>query len=142
MRWRLLLEEYSPEIRYIPGEHNIVADALSRLDLMNNEPYEQMSIEDIAKLYTDDEDNAPQTYPLSYAEIASKQKEDATIKRLMRKSSMCYVIQEGKFTGSTYQLVTREDKIVLPTSMQRKGVEWYYLILCHPGETRTELTIG
>jgi RNase H-like domain found in reverse transcriptase len=64
MRWRLLLKEYSPEICYIPGEHNIVADALSRLDLTNNEPYEQMLIEDIAKLYADEEDDAPQTYPL------------------------------------------------------------------------------
>ena len=142
MRWRLLLEEYSPEIRYIPGEHNIVADALSRLDLTNNEPYEQMSIEDIAELYADEEDDAPQTYPLSYAEIASEQEEDATIKRLMRKSPKRYVIQECKFSGTTYQLVTREDKIVLPTSMQRKAVEWYHQILCHPGETRTELTMG
>jgi hypothetical protein len=32
MRWRLVLE-YGPELRYIKGEHNIVADALSRLDL-------------------------------------------------------------------------------------------------------------
>jgi len=32
MRWRLVLEEYGPELRYIKGEHNIVADALSRLD--------------------------------------------------------------------------------------------------------------
>ena len=65
MRWRLLLEEYSPEIRYIPGENNIVADALSRLDLTNNEPYEQMSIEQIAELYADAEEDEPATYPLS-----------------------------------------------------------------------------
>ena len=31
MRWRLYLEEYSPEIRYIKGENNGVADAMSRL---------------------------------------------------------------------------------------------------------------
>jgi hypothetical protein len=28
MRWRLLLEEYSPELKYIKGENNTVADAL------------------------------------------------------------------------------------------------------------------
>ena len=31
MRWRLFIEEYSPNLRYIKGSHNVVADALSRL---------------------------------------------------------------------------------------------------------------
>ena len=31
-RWRLLLEEFSPEIVYIKGINNTVADAISRLD--------------------------------------------------------------------------------------------------------------
>merc|ERR1712197_137322 len=31
-RWRLILEEYGPEIIYIKGETNIVADTLSRLE--------------------------------------------------------------------------------------------------------------
>ena len=30
--WRLLLEEYGPEIVHIKGIHNTVADAISRLD--------------------------------------------------------------------------------------------------------------
>ena len=30
MRWILLLEEYGPEVKYIKGTKNIVADALSR----------------------------------------------------------------------------------------------------------------
>jgi hypothetical protein len=33
MRWRLILEEYGPEIIYTKGSTNIVADALSRLNL-------------------------------------------------------------------------------------------------------------
>lgn len=31
-RWRLLLEEFGPEIKYIKGIHNTVADAISRLE--------------------------------------------------------------------------------------------------------------
>ena len=31
-RWRLLIEEYDPEIIYIKGVDNTVADAISRLD--------------------------------------------------------------------------------------------------------------
>ncbi len=142
MQWRLLLEEYGQELRYIEGENNIVADALSRLDLTNNEPYEQISIEEIAEFDANDEEDFPAIYPLSYAEIAHEQGKDATIKRLMKKSPNRYVTQERKFSGQTYTLVTRENKIVLPTSLQKKAVDWYHEILCHPGETRTELTMG
>ena len=31
-RWRILLEEYAPEISYIKEIHNTIADAISRLD--------------------------------------------------------------------------------------------------------------
>ena len=31
--WRLLLEEYGPEVVHIKGIHNTVADAISRLDI-------------------------------------------------------------------------------------------------------------
>lgn len=33
IRWRLIIEEYGPNLRYVQGEKNVVADALSRLDL-------------------------------------------------------------------------------------------------------------
>ena len=32
MRWKLILEEFSPELIYIKGSKNIVADALCRLN--------------------------------------------------------------------------------------------------------------
>ena len=31
-RWKLLLEEYGPEIVYIKGRHNTISDAISRLE--------------------------------------------------------------------------------------------------------------
>ena len=37
MRWRLLLEEYGPELKYLEGHKNIVADALSRLNIKTTE---------------------------------------------------------------------------------------------------------
>jgi hypothetical protein len=33
----MIAEEYGPEIRYIQGEHNVVADALSRLEKLPND---------------------------------------------------------------------------------------------------------
>ena len=35
MRWRLILEEYNPELIYIQGSKNIVVDSLSRLDIVD-----------------------------------------------------------------------------------------------------------
>mgnify|MGYP003449512540 FL=1 len=37
MRWRLILEEFGPKLTYIKGEHNIVADTLSRMELTEDE---------------------------------------------------------------------------------------------------------
>ena len=34
MRWRVILEEYNPELIYLEGSKNIVADACSRLDIV------------------------------------------------------------------------------------------------------------
>jgi hypothetical protein len=33
MRWRLYIEEYSPDLQHIKSTHNVVADALSRLEI-------------------------------------------------------------------------------------------------------------
>jgi len=38
MRWRSILEEYSPKLIYIQGDKAIVADALSHLDLDDKPP--------------------------------------------------------------------------------------------------------
>ena len=36
MCWRLIIEEFGPEIKYTKGEINVVADALSCLDMSDN----------------------------------------------------------------------------------------------------------
>ncbi len=33
VRWRILIEEFDPQLKYIPGLKNIVADSLTRLDI-------------------------------------------------------------------------------------------------------------
>ncbi len=42
--WRLLLEEYGPEIRYIRGIDNIVADTLSRLEYDPSQNVKDLSV--------------------------------------------------------------------------------------------------
>ena len=46
MRWRLILEEFGPELKYIKGENNVVANALSRLEKNPNQ-----EILNISELY-------------------------------------------------------------------------------------------
>ena len=37
MRWRLILEEFGPELKYIKGENNVVADAHYQLEMSDNQ---------------------------------------------------------------------------------------------------------
>jgi hypothetical protein len=53
MRWRLILEEYGPELHCIKGESNVVADALSRLDMLADHP---VSEEEVAEMFDADSD--------------------------------------------------------------------------------------
>ena len=70
MRWRLILEEYGPELIYVKGENNVVADALSRLNLITNTTLSP----DLAKMAEhfglDDEDLPADAFPLQYKMIA------------------------------------------------------------------------
>ena len=50
MRWRLLLEEYGPNIHHIAGVDNIVADMLSRIRSSNVEEDENDSLTADAKI--------------------------------------------------------------------------------------------
>ena len=61
MRWRLLIEEFGPELRYIKGELNIVADVLSCLKLKE----EEFSLDAFAF----DDVDFPTDYPLSHKQI-------------------------------------------------------------------------
>ena len=68
MRWRLLIEEYGPELRYIKSELNIVADVLSRLDLKE----EEFSLDAFAI----DDGVVPQNFPMSYKLLMQEQQKD------------------------------------------------------------------
>jgi hypothetical protein len=158
MRWRLILEEYGPEIIYVKGSINIVADALSRLNLqvpsvpvvdttdnIVNATKFVMICEANALLYgmekqtalTDDVSSA---FPLTFKHIHRVQRSDIALLKLLQ-SHDDYSLKIFRGGGKRYGLIVREDKIIIPTNLQRRVVEWYHEYLCHPGETRTEQTI-
>jgi len=80
MRWRLLLEEVGPKLAYVKGANNIVADALSRLEIAE----EELSAEAFANELANDEEDFPTRYPLSYKEIAFHQKKDRALQNKFR----------------------------------------------------------
>ena len=153
MRWRLILEEYGPELRYIKGEDNIVADALSRLDLLDptdskeeifvfQHGYGQYSREHMSECFAADDDDVPDSYPLSYHRIHLEQQRDDVLKDYIDKHSDAYRTEAFKHGDQSYDLFTKDGKIVVPRVLQKKGVEFYHRLLMHPGETRTELTMA
>ena len=65
MRWRLIIEEFGPELKYINGENNVVSDALSRLDMSSNQ-----EILNISELYRYADDDMPDSaYLIRYHDI-------------------------------------------------------------------------
>jgi hypothetical protein len=80
------------------------------------------------------------SFPVKYRTIAKAQKKDAA---LLQKLLSHNNYREIPFRGGdkTHDLICKNDKIVVPQPLQRRLVHWYHEMLCHPGETQTELTI-
>jgi RNase H-like domain found in reverse transcriptase/Integrase zinc binding domain/Reverse transcriptase (RNA-dependent DNA polymerase) len=140
MRWRLILEEYGPTLKYIKGETNIVADALTRLDitqLKHPNTQESQMAECLGLASTDLPDDA---YPLTYKNIMREQQKDNQLLKTA-KSNKRLKLKTYRGGGKTRKLITLDDKIVIPQSLRQRTVQWYHTQLCHPGEKRTEETI-
>ena len=126
MRWRLFIEEYSPDMRYIKGKSNVVADALSRL------PKQSTPLEDSQEVF------------YSVIECYGKAHKDAPKHDFhqLRKDTYKYQIKEFLGGGKTRSLACYNEKIVVPKMLQEHVIDWYHITLCHPGINRTEETIA
>ena len=94
MRWRLYLEEYSPQIKYIKGEENATADAISRLPKMINQMEiihvpdikEFLTVEEMSDLFYYDQlikEKELITTPINYEEIEKHQRIDEILKQML-----------------------------------------------------------
>jgi hypothetical protein len=72
--WRLIVEEYGPKIVYLPGKHNIIADALSRLPKLDEPHDESAFLEEIFAL-----DEQTDTFPIAFDVISKAQLADKKI---------------------------------------------------------------
>ena len=129
MRWRLILEEYGPELIYTKGSTNIVADALSRLE---TEPTTESIAEaknfvnireanatlcGVEKHTDSAKDFASTTFPLTFSKIRNAQRSDAALLKLLQ-SNDAYSLKIFRGGGKHCGLIVRNDKIVIPKTLQ------------------------
>ena len=147
MRWRLYIEEYSPNLQYIPGSKNAVADSLSRLEQLDT-PFDNSkeafyaAIDCFAKTKQQTKEEDFGFHLLLYAHLDNAQRTDADLKKILRKNNSKYSIKNFHGGGKTCSLVCYNDKIVVPKKLHRHVIDWYHTVLCHPGINRTEESIS
>ena len=124
-RWRLLVEEFGPEIRYIKGTNNVVADTLSRHPMRQQSPMEE---EELYELTT----NPAILYPLSKDVIEQAQCEDEELSKGSELRQLLELKDRGEF-----KLYCKEDRIFVPRRLREEIMEYYHEILMHPGQNRT-----
>ena len=118
MCWRLILEEFVPELKYIKGENKVVADALSRLEKIPNQ-----EILNIYELYGYDEEDMPDiAYPICYHDISKAQETDAKLQQKLA-SHKDYTLDTFRWGDKDHPLICRNNKICLPQALQKKTVE-------------------
>ena len=130
MRWQLLIKEFGPTIQYIKGPKNIIADALSRLDLLSS----PSNVQDIADCYGLDKDDLPSdAFLITYQLINCKQNNDKTLLATIKNCVQHYLLKEFHGGSRSSQLLCYKNRIMIPQGLQKRVVQWYHHTLCHPG---------
>ena len=79
MRWRLILKYFCLELKYIKSKNNVVANALSPLEMRDNQ-----YILNISEIYGyNDADMRDSAYPIRYHAIYKAQKTDAKLQQML-----------------------------------------------------------
>jgi hypothetical protein len=140
LRWRLLLEEYGVEIKYIKGVSNIVADTLSRYPTSNDPIVDRSppNSEKLSEIFVQ-QNLEPDIFPVNFGVIASYQNRDKELENLLKTTNPN--ISRKIFRGGE-SLICHRDKIFVPKDLRRHIIDWYHTYLMHPGITRTEETIS
>jgi hypothetical protein len=141
----LFIEEYTPNLQYIKGVHNVVAGALSRLPFTDEGLVEEalVTIEMMSERFCYDiEEQNYDAHPLSFSMLDKAQRLNKTLMKALHLDKSLYHLHSFHGEGKTKELISYKEKIVVPKKLQRHIVDWYHTVYCHPGINRTEETIG
>ena len=115
MQWQLFLEEFGPNLVYIKGTKNVVADALSCLDLSEKEFSKEA--------FAFGQQEFPKSYSLSYAQMEYEQRRYPALLQKLTDKDPCCKEEIYKHSNKTYKIITKNNKIVIPPALQCKAVE-------------------
>ena len=136
MRWRLVIEEFGVNLIYIKGEHNVAADALSRL------PRRDVDSSEIENSVTEFLENneiciGDDACPLDYQYLAQEQNKNAVLQRMLKSEDNKFTLRPFVGGGKSVQLITNaKGLIIVPPSTQKRLINWYHERLQHPGRDR------
>ena len=106
MRWWLEIEDISPELIYIKGSKNIVADALSRLDKIehlnntnsiNNNNKVEPTLENLSEHFA--LNNEDVLHPTSFKTIMRFQQKDKSLIEIVKEKPDDYSIKQCNGAG-------------------------------------------
>ena len=132
LRQRLLIEEFGAELRYIKGENNVVADALSRLPMTVTKISDEAFLN--RRVFQD-----TVVFPLDLAHLKGLQDNDNQLLRLLRDRKNSKVYQEDMVNG--IKLWTVNKRVYVPKEGREPLIQWYHENLQHAGPDRTALTM-
>ena len=129
-------EEFGPKLTHVKGMNDIFADALGRPEMAE----EEFSAEAFAGELTDEEEEFQAEHPLSYKELAFRQKKDRALQSKFRTQPELCVKKPHTFAEDTCEFVAENNEIHVPKHLEHKCAEWCHLTLMHPSKQKLELT--
>ena len=128
MRWRLLIEEHGPVLNCVKGAHNVVADALSRLDLLpalrseaddtvlDEPPTRPLADAFGAEALALTPNEKDRVVPIRYKILMREQRTDPQTQKLAKAAACILRTFHGGETKQR-QLCAVGDKILVPASL-------------------------
>ena len=134
-RWRWTVKEFGPDLEYINGPWNVVADDLSRLDTeMSHLTYNSDAFPELFE--NSDDKSLIIDYPLSTAVIAEHQQKDTKLVRHIKPYPEYFTKQ-----ADSHDFILLNNKIYIPRTLRKQTLKWCHTTLHHPGIIRTEKSI-